>query len=73
MKNKIIIDTRTAALELAAITKSIDADVTITDNNGMRVNAKSLVGALYAMEFQEMWIESDVNIYDQIKQFVTVE
>ena len=72
MKNKIIIDTRTAALELAAITKGIDADVTITDNNGMRVNAKSLVGALYAMEFEEVWIESDVDIYDLIKDFVAV-
>lgn len=72
MKNKIIIDTRTAALELAAITKGIDADVIITDNNGMRVNAKSLVGALYAMEFEEVWIESDVDIYDLIKDFVAV-
>lgn len=70
MKNKIIIDTRTAALELAAITNGIDADVTITDNNGMRVNAKSLVGALYAMEFKEVWIECDIDIYDQIKDFV---
>ena len=70
MKNKIIIDTRTAALELAAITNGIDADVTITDNNGMRVNAKSLIGALYAMEFNEVWIECDVDIYDQIKDFV---
>lgn len=70
MKNKIIIDTRTAALELAAITNGIDADVTITDNNGMRVNAKSLIGALYAMEFKEVWIECDIDIYDQIKDFV---
>ena len=73
MKNKIIIDTRTAALELAAITKGIDADVTITDNNGMRVNAKSLVGALYAMEFEEVWIESSCDIYDMIKDFVEVK
>lgn len=73
MKNKIVIDTMAAATKLAAIANSVDAKVTISDNNGMRVNAKSLIGALYAMEFDDVWIESDVDIYDKIKEFVAEE
>lgn len=72
MKNKITIDTMAAATELAAIIKDVRGNVTITDNNGLRVSAKSLLGVLYAMEFQELWLESEADIYALIEKFVAV-
>lgn len=72
MKNKITIDTIAAATELAAIIKDVRGNVTITDNNGLRVSAKSLLGVLCAMEFQELWLESEADIYALIEKFVAV-
>lgn len=72
MKNKITIDTIAAATELAIIANGVEGDVTITDNNGLRVNAKSLPGDLYAMEFSELWLESEADIYELIEKFVAV-
>jgi hypothetical protein len=44
--------------------------VTITDKQGLRVNGKSVLGMLYAMEFEELWCESDVEIYHLIEKFL---
>ena len=35
----------------------------------MRVNAKSMLGMLYAMTFSEMWCECDQDIYMFIRDF----
>ena len=71
MKYKIILDT---VSDVNTFVKNVstfpDASVTVTDNRGLRVNAKSLMGMLYALEFDELWCESDIEIYEKIKQFV---
>lgn len=71
MKYKIILDT---VSDVTTFVKNIisvaDATVTVTDNRGLRVNAKSLMGMLYALEFDQLWCESDKEIYEKIKQFV---
>ena len=43
--------------------------ILVTDGEGMRVNAKSMLGMLYAMTFAEMWCECDKDIYMYIKEF----
>ena len=35
----------------------------------MRVNAKSMLGMLYAMTFSEMWCECDHDIYLLIRDY----
>ena len=42
----------------------------IKDNEGMCVNARSVIGMLYAMTFNELWCESDNDIYQNIKDFI---
>lgn len=70
-KYKIILDT---VSDVNTFIKNVisepKASVTVTDDRGLRVNAKSLMGMLYALEFDELWCESDIEIYDKIKQFV---
>ena len=71
MTYKIILDTVSDVTTFVKnITSVADAIVTVTDNRGLRVNAKSLMGMLYALEFDELWCESDTEIYEKIRQFV---
>lgn len=71
MKYKIILDTVSDVNTFVKnVTKETEATVTVTDNRGLRVNAKSLMGMLYALEFDELWCESDTEIYEKIKEFV---
>lgn len=73
MRNRIRIDTVKQANELAAITGKLDGKITITDGQGLTVNAKSVLGALHAMEFENLWIESEKDIYMAIEPFIVVE
>lgn len=71
MKYKIILDTVSDVNTFVKnVTTETNATVTVTDNRGLRVNAKSLMGMLYALEFDELWCESDTEIYEKIKEFV---
>ena len=73
MRNRIRIDTVEQANALAAITARLDGKITITDGQGLTVNAKSVLGALHAMEFTELWLESENDIYMAIEPFIVVE
>lgn len=71
MKYKIVLDTVSDVTNFVKnITTEKEANVTVTDNRGLRVNAKSLMGMLYALEFEELWCESDTEIYEKIKDYV---
>lgn len=69
-KNKIRLDTLSDVHQFVRIACQINDQVTITDNKGLRVNGKSVLGMLYAMEFEELWCESDVEIYHLIEKFL---
>jgi hypothetical protein len=73
MRVKIRLDTVTDANKFVAITSALDGKITITDTSGLRVNAKSVLGALHALEFSEIWCESENDIYSYIRDFVVVE
>lgn len=71
MKMKINLDTAAAAKRITELALALppEAAITITDNNGLRVNARSMLGALYALEFNELWLESDVDCWRVFKEF----
>jgi len=70
-KYKIVLDTVSDVNKFVSIANSfLNSTITVTDNNGLRVNAKSLMGMLYALEFEELWCESDTEIYEKIKDYV---
>lgn len=53
---------------------NIDA-VLETTHEGVdyRVNARSLLGALATMDWNEVWVKSDADIYSMIEDFVVIE
>ena len=72
MKAQIRLDTMRDVQDFVAIATRMYGNVYITDNNGLKVSAKSLLGALYAMEFEELWCEADEDIYRNIQDFIVI-
>ena len=70
MKNKIRLDTHTDAVRFAQIASALGGQITVTDGDNHRVNGKSVLGMLYALEFDELWVESENDIYTAIQDFV---
>lgn len=58
-KMRIRLDTISDARKLVDTASKYPGEITITDGRGLRVNAKSLMGAIYSLEFSELWLEMD--------------
>lgn len=68
---KINLETAKDAAKLANIAEALDINLTLTDGEGMRVSAKSVIGAIYTLEFNEIWLESDEEIpYMNFAEFI---
>ena len=70
MRNKIRLDTLSDIHEFVRIVNNANVAVKVKDNAGHCVNAKSILGMMYSMEWDEIWCECDTDIYDSIKKFV---
>ena len=70
MKAKIRLDTMSDIQKFVAIATSKVHQVYVTDNQYLKVSAKSLLGMLYALEFEELWCESEEDIYHDIEKFI---
>jgi len=71
MRIKVNLDTLSKAKRFVDVVSQIEGEVFLTDRyRNFIVNGKSLIGALYTMEFQEIWCESDTDIYGKIHEFV---
>lgn len=73
MKNKIRLDTMSDVNEFVKIATSVRGNVYLTDKTDLKVNGKSLLGVMYSLEFEEIWVESDADIYSQISKFIIEE
>ena len=69
MKVKIALETMSDVTNFVAITQMVDVPVHLTHNN-FRGSAKSLLGAVYTMEWDEVWCECEKDIYHSIEKFV---
>lgn len=76
MRHKIILDTLTdiANFVVAIETATNKNDkVYVTDGDRMCVNAKSFLGLVHAREFENIYVESDKDIYRAIYPFLACE
>ena len=44
--------------------------VRLLDSTGFCVSGKSLLGAMYTIEWNDLWCESDEDMYPEIERFV---
>ena len=70
MKAKIRLDTLTDIRSFVDAVSSVAADVHLSDGQGLKVSGKSLLGAAYTMEWHDVYVECDFDIYSKISQFV---
>ena len=71
MKIKVRLDTVTDIANFVLIASQVKSNVYLTNNNGLKVDGKSLLGVAHAHEFDELWCECDEDIYTRIKDFIT--
>ena len=70
MKAKINLDTMRDINDFVRICTGVKAAVHVTDGAGLKVSGKSLLGVMYAMEFDDIWCECEEDIYTDIEKFV---
>lgn len=71
MQFRIRLETATDAARLASLAeKFTNETITITDGNGLRSNAKSLLGTLSAREYSQLWLECENDHYFDFKDFI---
>lgn len=71
MKVKINIDTLSKINTFVSICSRLDCKIDLIDGHGYRVSAKSLMGAIATMDWSQVFVESDKDIYSHITEFVT--
>lgn len=71
MKVKINLETMSDVTRFVAITTQVGSPVYLTSDH-FRVSAKSLLGALCSMEWDNVWCECEEDIYTKIEKFVIV-
>ena len=69
MRVQIALDTMSDGTEFVNIVSRVAAPVHLVGDD-FRVSAKSLLGAIYTMEWNEVWCECDEDIYHKIAKFV---
>ena len=55
--------------QFVAITSKLPGKIKLTDGESYSVNAKSLLGCLASMEWDQLYCESEVDIYTHISNF----
>lgn len=72
MKVKIRLDTMKDINQFVGICSKLPVDVPayVTDGVGLKVSAKSILGVMYSMEFDEIWCETDANLYYELNRFI---
>lgn len=71
MRVKIELVTLKDCQKLSAICEKIGGKIELFNpKNRYRVNAKSLIGCLSAIEWNDLWIESEKDITEQILEWI---
>lgn len=68
-KYKINLDTLSQVKNFVDITNMYETEIILTNGNDYKVNAKSLLGTMYSIEWNELYVESNIDIYTAIRQF----
>lgn len=70
MKAKINLDTMSKINAFVSICSVLDCRVDLIDGSGYRVSAKSLMGAIAATDWSEVFVECENDIYSHIWEFL---
>ena len=70
MRYKIRLDTMAEINRFVGVATKYPGKITLTDGDNFSVNGKSLLGALYTFEWDQIFCEAETEIYHLIKDFI---
>jgi hypothetical protein len=70
MNAKVNLDTMSKINAFVTVCSRLDCKVDLIDGKGYRVSAKSLVGALATMDWNQVFIECERDIYAYVQEFL---
>ncbi|MDD4774095.1 MAG: hypothetical protein PHZ09_10945 [Eubacteriales bacterium] len=71
MRIKVRLDTMTAINNFVSDMTKYNGNVYLTDKDrNFIVSAKSMLGAVYSMEWDEVWCESDEDIFQIVNKYM---
>ena len=70
MRYKIRLDTMADVNRFVGIATNFPGKISLTDGDNFTVNGKSLLGAMYTFEWDQIYCESETEIYRLIKDFI---
>lgn len=70
MRYRIRLETMADVNKFVGIATKIQGKLTLTDGDNFTVNGKSLLGAMYTFEWDQIYCESETEIYHLIKDFI---
>ena len=72
MRVKVRLDTQKEIARFVNAVASVDVPVFLT-SGAYCVSGKSLLGAIYTLEWNDLWCECDKDIYHLIEDFIIVD
>lgn len=70
MRTRIRLDTLSDINSFVAVTTCINEDIFLEDNSGHRVSAKSLLGSIYSMEWDQIFVTCSKDITAHILPWI---
>lgn len=70
MNAKVNLDTMSKINTFVTVCSRLDCKVDLIDGNGYRVSAKSLIGAVATMDWNQVFIECEKDIYAYVQEFL---
>ena len=70
MNAKVNLDTMSKINAFVAVCSRLDCKIDLIDGNGYRVSAKSLIGAVATMDWNQVFIECERDIYAYVQDFL---
>lgn len=73
MRNKLCLLGIRDIQEFTRLCEGVEGKIELfCPNTGYRVSAKSLLGGIATLDWSEVWVESEVDIYSRIKKFIVL-
>lgn len=72
MRVRIALETLSSVQHFVELMEQIEGSAFLTDGTGLKVkvNAKSIMGVAYSLEFNEIWLETEKSVYSLIAEYV---
>ena len=70
MKARIRLDTFSDVRRFVKTVSRLQGRIYVTDGAELKVNGKSLLNMIPTLKFEELWCESEKDIYFQIRDFL---